>query len=139
MSQPLMALSVVLATVACALLNGLRLAEAEDPSGRERAIDACARRPPRACQWAACPSSSNRAAPVVAQGKTDKDGGLALGPASLAPGTYRQALGKVSMPGFGKGYSDAEIAAVVNVVTGRFGTSASALTLEEVAKRRQEN
>jgi hypothetical protein len=29
--------------------------------------------------------------------------------------------------------------AVVNFVTGRFGTSASALTPDEIAKRRQEN
>jgi mono/diheme cytochrome c family protein len=43
------------------------------------------------------------------------------------------------MPGFGNGYSNAEIAAVVNYVTGRFGASASAVTSVEVAKRRQEN
>jgi len=40
---------------------------------------------------------------------------------------------------FGKGYSDAEIASVVNNMTGRFGTSASAVTADQVAKRRQEN
>jgi mono/diheme cytochrome c family protein len=43
------------------------------------------------------------------------------------------------MPGFSNGYSDAEIAAVVNFVTDRFGTTASAVTPDEVAKRRQEN
>jgi mono/diheme cytochrome c family protein len=43
------------------------------------------------------------------------------------------------MPGFGNGYSDAEIAAVVNFVTGRFGTTPSTLTPDEVASRRQEN
>jgi hypothetical protein len=37
-------------------------------------------------------------------------------------------FGKVFMPGFGNGYSDTEIAAVVNFVTGRFGKTASALT-----------
>jgi mono/diheme cytochrome c family protein len=59
---------------------------------------------------------------------------------ALLQGTYlHAALGKVFMPGFGDGYSDAEIAAVVNFVTGRFGTSASALTPNEVAKRRQAN
>jgi mono/diheme cytochrome c family protein len=59
---------------------------------------------------------------------------------ALLQGTHvHTALGKEFMPGFGNGYSDAEIAAVVNFVTGRFGTSASALTLNEVAKRRQEN
>jgi mono/diheme cytochrome c family protein len=59
---------------------------------------------------------------------------------ALLQGTHlHTGLGNVFMPGFGNGYSDAEIAAVVNFVTGRFGTSASALTPDEVAKRRQEN
>jgi mono/diheme cytochrome c family protein len=43
------------------------------------------------------------------------------------------------MPEFGNGYSDAEIAAVVNYVTGRFGTTASALMPDEVTQRRQED
>jgi mono/diheme cytochrome c family protein len=59
---------------------------------------------------------------------------------AILQGTHlHTALGKVFMPGFSNGYSDAEIAAVVNFVTGRFGTSASALTPDEVAERRQEN
>jgi mono/diheme cytochrome c family protein len=59
---------------------------------------------------------------------------------ALLQGTHvHTALGKVFMPGFGNGYADAEIAAVVNFVTGRFGTTASALTPDDVAKRRQEN
>ena len=59
---------------------------------------------------------------------------------AILQGTHlHTTLGKVFMPGFGNGYSDAEIAAVVNFVTGRFGTSASALSPDEVAKRRQEN
>ncbi len=48
-------------------------------------------------------------------------------------------LGKMFMPDFGNGYSDAEIAALVNYVTGQFGASASNVTPGEVAKRRQEN
>jgi mono/diheme cytochrome c family protein len=47
--------------------------------------------------------------------------------------------GPVVMPAFGAGYSDAEIAAVANYVTRRFGTSASAITPDEVAKRRRRN
>ena len=43
------------------------------------------------------------------------------------------------MPNFGEGYSDHEIAAVVNYLTGRFGARASALTPAEIAKRRQAN
>ena len=43
---------------------------------------------------------------------------------ALLQGTHLHTrLGKVFMPGFGNGYSDAEIAAVVNFVTGRFGTN----------------
>ena len=41
------------------------------------------------------------------------------------------------MPNFGNGYSDPEIAAVVNYVTGRFGARASTLTPTDIAKRRQ--
>lgn len=41
------------------------------------------------------------------------------------------------MPDFGDGYSDPEIAAVVNYLTGRFGARASTLTPSEIAKRRQ--
>ena len=42
------------------------------------------------------------------------------------------------MPAFSTGYSDAEIAAVVNYVTSRFGASASTVTPDQVAKRRKE-
>ena len=41
------------------------------------------------------------------------------------------------MPDFGDGYSDREIAGVVNYVTGRFGARASTLTPGDIAKRRQ--
>jgi mono/diheme cytochrome c family protein len=41
------------------------------------------------------------------------------------------------MPNFGAGYSDHEIASVVNYLTGRFGERSSSLTASEVAKRRQ--
>lgn len=47
--------------------------------------------------------------------------------------------GPVFMPPFGSGYSDAEIAAIANYVTGRFGTGASSITPDEIAKRRQRN
>ena len=42
--------------------------------------------------------------------------------------------GVVTMPAFGKAYSDDEIAAVVNYVTARFGAAKSNITAEEVAK-----
>ena len=41
------------------------------------------------------------------------------------------------MPTFGQAYSDAEIAAVANYVTGRFGSAASHITAADVSKIRQ--
>jgi mono/diheme cytochrome c family protein len=43
------------------------------------------------------------------------------------------------MPHFGDGYSDPEIAAVVNYLTARFGSRASELTPVDIAKRRRAN
>jgi mono/diheme cytochrome c family protein len=45
--------------------------------------------------------------------------------------------GQVFMPAFGYGYSDAEIAAVANYVTARFGTAPSRITAADVGKIRQ--
>jgi mono/diheme cytochrome c family protein len=44
----------------------------------------------------------------------------------------------ISMPAFGNAYSDAEIAAVVNYVTSRFGTKPSQLTAQDVAELRKQ-
>ena len=46
--------------------------------------------------------------------------------------------GEMFMPAFGTGYSDTEIAAVVNYVTGLFGVSPSTMTPDQVAERRKE-
>ena len=46
--------------------------------------------------------------------------------------------GALSMPGFGDAYSDAEIAALANYVTGRFGGSASRITARDVADLRKQ-
>jgi mono/diheme cytochrome c family protein len=46
--------------------------------------------------------------------------------------------GALSMPGFGNAYSDTEIAALANYVTGRFGRSASRITPHEVAELRKQ-
>jgi len=48
----------------------------------------------------------------------------------------RTADGEVMMPAFGDAYSDTEIAAVANYVTGRFGAAPSHLTARDVAKLR---
>jgi mono/diheme cytochrome c family protein len=48
-------------------------------------------------------------------------------------GTRRLTPGAMSMPAFGSTYTDTEIAAVANYVTGRFGGAASTLTAEDVA------
>jgi mono/diheme cytochrome c family protein len=46
--------------------------------------------------------------------------------------------GALSMPGFGEAYSDTEIAALANYVTGRFGRSPSRITPREVAELRKQ-
>ena len=51
-------------------------------------------------------------------------------------GTRRSTPGGMSMPAFGSTYTDTEIAAVANYVTGRFGSAASNLTAKDVADLR---
>ena len=51
----------------------------------------------------------------------------------IISGTGRLAPGAMSMPAFGSTYTDTEIAAVANYVTGRFGSAASKLTAKDVA------
>ena len=51
-------------------------------------------------------------------------------------GTRRFTPGAMSMPAFGSTYTDTEIAAVANYVTGRFGSAASKLTAKDVADLR---
>jgi mono/diheme cytochrome c family protein len=54
-------------------------------------------------------------------------------------GTMRHTpKGIISMPAFGSAYSDAEIAAVANYVTGRFGSASSHLTEKDIAELRSE-
>jgi mono/diheme cytochrome c family protein len=54
-------------------------------------------------------------------------------------GTSRHTpLGIISMPAFGSAYSDTEIAAVANYVTGRFGSEESKITEKEVANLRDQ-
>jgi mono/diheme cytochrome c family protein len=51
-------------------------------------------------------------------------------------GTRRFTPGAMSMPAFGSTYSDTEIAAVANYVTGRFGRAASKLAAKDVRELR---
>jgi mono/diheme cytochrome c family protein len=51
-------------------------------------------------------------------------------------GTQRMTAGAMSMPAFGSTYSDTEIAAVANYVTGRFGSAASKLRAKDVSDLR---
>jgi mono/diheme cytochrome c family protein len=53
--------------------------------------------------------------------------------AVLQGARLRTAHGEVFMSAFGTAYSDAEIAAVLNYVTGRFGANTSAIKPDEVA------
>ena len=56
---------------------------------------------------------------------------------SCISGTKRHTPdGALSMPAFGNAYTDDEIAAVANYVTGRFGSAASKLTEKDVADLR---
>jgi mono/diheme cytochrome c family protein len=48
-------------------------------------------------------------------------------------GTRRLTPGAMSMPAFGSTYTDTEIAAVANYVTGRFGSAPSKLTAKDIA------
>ena len=55
----------------------------------------------------------------------------------IVSGTRRSTPpGAVSMPAFGSIYTDTEIAAVANYVTGRFGSTASKLTAKDVTDLR---
>ena len=55
----------------------------------------------------------------------------------IAGARRRTAAGDVMMPAFGKAYSDSEIAALANYVTGRFGAAASNITAKDVARLRR--
>jgi mono/diheme cytochrome c family protein len=57
---------------------------------------------------------------------------------TVISGTKRHTEGAVSMPAFGNAYSDAEIAAVANYVTVRFGNRGSSLTAQDVAELRKQ-
>jgi mono/diheme cytochrome c family protein len=55
-------------------------------------------------------------------------------------GSHRKTpAGALEMPAFGHAYSDTEIAAVTNFVTGRFGATAARLNGEDIAKLRRES
>ena len=73
-------------------------------------------------------------------GRGDKNGADAAAvnatQAILQGARLRTAHGEVFMSAFDTAYSDAEIAAVLNYVTGRFSANTSAITPDEVAKRR---
>jgi mono/diheme cytochrome c family protein len=56
----------------------------------------------------------------------------------LSGAQRRSAGGPVIMPAFGAAYSDAEIAAVSNYITARFGAKASAISASEISKLRSE-
>jgi len=53
-------------------------------------------------------------------------------------GTRRFTPGGLSMPAFGSTYTDTEIAAVANYVTGRFGSAASKLSAMDAAQLRNQ-
>jgi mono/diheme cytochrome c family protein len=62
--------------------------------------------------------------------------GINLTQVVLEGSSIETPYGKISMPAFGKAHSDAEIAAVVNYVSGQLGGHAAGLLPEDVAQRR---
>ena len=54
-------------------------------------------------------------------------------------GGHKPGVGHPFMPGFAHAYSDAEIAAVANYVTARFGSSPSHVTPADVANLRKQD
>jgi mono/diheme cytochrome c family protein len=50
----------------------------------------------------------------------------------------KTAQGPIYMPAFGEGYSDADIAAISNYVTARFGAKGANLTAKDVASLRKQ-
>ena len=56
----------------------------------------------------------------------------------LSGAVRRTPQGALSMPAFGNAYSDAEIAAVANYVTARFGSKPSSITEKQVADLRKQ-
>jgi mono/diheme cytochrome c family protein len=76
---------------------------------------------------------------ALAGNRTLNDGTAVNATQAVLQGARLRSLhGAVFMPAFGNGYSDAELAAVLNYVTGRFGGTPSTLTPAEIAKRRDE-
>ena len=73
-------------------------------------------------------------------GRTANDPAGTNAAQALIGGTHL-GVGKTAsfMPDFGSVYADPELAAVVNYVTGQFGSRASALTPGDIAKTRQAN
>ena len=67
--------------------------------------------------------------PSAVERRTDRD--------LTGPGRRRRD-DAIAMPAFGNAYSDTEMAAIANYVTGRFGRSASRITPQEVAELRKQ-
>ncbi len=103
-----------------------------DPLGKQIFEGACA-----SCHgWSGVSALSARATLTGARAVNDP---TAINVAQMvlngsgAPG----ADGSTAMPGFGSAYSDAEIAAVANYVTARFGAKGSSITPAQVANLRK--
>ena len=103
-----------------------------DPLGKQIFAGACA-----SCHgWSGVSALSDRATLVGSRAVNDP---TAINVAQMIlNGSHAPRIdGSAAMPGFGSAYSDAEIAAVANYVTARFGASGSRITPTQVAKLRQ--
>jgi mono/diheme cytochrome c family protein len=103
-----------------------------DPLGKEVFAGACA-----SCHgWSGASALSARATLTGSRAVNDP---TAINVAQMVlNGSHAPRIdGSAAMPGFGAAYSDAEIAAVANYVTARFGAKGSSITPAQVAKLRE--
>ncbi|HUO93011.1 MAG TPA: cytochrome c [Rhizomicrobium sp.] len=103
-----------------------------DARGKEIYEGACA-----SCHsWTGISAITPYATLTGARAVNDPGGGNVA--QAVIAGVHRSSLdGDVAMPSFGAAYSDAEIAAVANYVTARFGARPSNLTAHDVAALRK--
>jgi mono/diheme cytochrome c family protein len=125
-SPGLPALQAALASSAPATPAGL------DPLGKQIFEGACA-----SCHgWSGVSALSARATLTGSRAVNDPTG-TNVAQMILNGSNAPRIDGNAAMPGFGSAYSDAEIAAVANYVTARFGARGSSITPAQVAKLRE--
>ena len=110
----------------------LGVAAGFDPRGKQIFEGACA-----SCHsWSGAGSLTPWATLTGSRAVNDPTAGN-VAQVVLSGANRRTPQGLSVMPGFGRAYSDAEVAAVANYVTGRFGSKPSSITARQVAALRK--